>query len=106
MDGVKIIQAVALLRKHSVKIAILADVLTLAMMFYVARMKATTRYSTAGKTTLLTGSDSVGYCFGCQEEVPDNNIINHVRLFHVDAMPEFWPDGEPVISEDPDDYGD
>jgi hypothetical protein len=45
-------------------------------------------------------------CIRCEEFHPADKIVNHLRLMHPsdDAAPEFWPDGEPVVFEDADEF--
>lgn len=41
-------------------------------------------------------------CLRCgDEDIPSENLMLHFRLFHTDddALPETWPDGEPVYYE-------
>ena len=47
-------------------------------------------------------------CGICRERQPGERLLEHIRLMHpdVDTEPETWPDGEAVITEDPDDFFD
>lgn len=40
-------------------------------------------------------------CHLCEDEIPDNKLMDHNRLFHsdLDIEVETWPDGEPVFYE-------
>jgi hypothetical protein len=39
-------------------------------------------------------------CKACgDEEIPAGKLLDHIRLFHEDSIPESWPDGEPVFFE-------
>lgn len=53
----------------------------------------------------------MGRCYPCDENVPDPELLNHLRVYHPDDVPELWPDGEPQVSvpgdgddEDTDEY--
>jgi hypothetical protein len=45
-------------------------------------------------------------CELCGDSHTADKILNHLRLMHPDkdAAPEFWPDGDPVILEDADEF--
>lgn len=36
-----------------------------------------------------TNSDTEGHCFDCHEDVPERDLLHHLRLFHVDAYEDF-----------------
>lgn len=44
----------------------------------------------------------MGYCHPCAEPLADTELLDHIRLLHPDDQPEHWPDGSPVIHEDPE----
>lgn len=50
-------------------------------------------------------------CEVCWEEVPDVDILDHLRVMHPDDYgygPDVWPDGKPVVLDltlMPEDFG-
>ena len=45
-------------------------------------------------------------CRVCGESLPSGKILEHSRLFHSELYEpvEKWPDGEPVVYEDADEF--
>jgi len=45
-------------------------------------------------------------CAVCSEEFAFGGILDHIRLMHPERVEVFdkWPDGEPVIYEDADEF--
>lgn len=45
-------------------------------------------------------------CALCLDAIVSDKVVDHFRLMHpnvhLDAEPETWPDGEPVVYDDPD----
>lgn len=48
-------------------------------------------------------------CALCNDEILDDEVLDHLRLFHdVDTEPARWPDGDVVIVDQtlkPEDFG-
>lgn len=55
-------------------------------------------------------SDSEWACSVCNQEMHGSQLLDHMRLLHPDqyeelelSLMDFWPDGNLVVHEDPDD---
>lgn len=44
-------------------------------------------------------------CSLCDDKIMEGRVIDHFRLMHpdIDFNCDTWPDGEPVVVQDPDD---
>ncbi|SNR44383.1 hypothetical protein SAMN06265360_10645 [Haloechinothrix alba] len=47
----------------------------------------------------------MGDCVTCNDHIPDPDLLDHLRVMHPDeyAEPERWPDGMPVVEQEPTD---
>lgn len=50
----------------------------------------------------MYGIWTTGWCFVCQDELPSETALEHVRLIHPDVYeePAQWPDGKRVVVDE------